>query len=258
MRLIRWIRAKRDAFETWLRDLPDKGLTLRVLAFVAVLLLALGFLILINWLLRGGGLWGDLVFAIVIMTLALWTLRRLQLSWFHRDDRFVLTRALAATLVVLVGIPIALVNRLAGALILGGAFLAWLVVAIVRKLRKESVPPLWPAAFAAVGLLLVVLFIQKPFTPSDLVPEAAPVPRAAAEGSDAQLAMTFRPLLFFDSGETRYPLDIDEAIEDDRVDQCRKYLVVDRCHGRRQRRGDRHDVRLPRLRRVRSAAARRR
>ena len=52
MRLIRWIRAKRDAFETWLRDLPDKGLTLRVLAFVAVLLLALGFLILINWLLR--------------------------------------------------------------------------------------------------------------------------------------------------------------------------------------------------------------
>ena len=133
-------RAKRDAFETWLRVLPDKGLTLRVLAFVAVLLLALGFLILINWLLRGGGLWGDLVFAIVIMTLALWTLRRLQLSWFHRDDRFVLTRALAATLVVLIGIPIALVNQLAGALIIGGAFLAWLVVAIVRKLRKESVP----------------------------------------------------------------------------------------------------------------------
>ncbi|MGH3044990.1 MAG: hypothetical protein ACRDM2_09690, partial [Gaiellaceae bacterium] len=82
MRFFRWIKAKRDAFETWLKDLPDKGLTLRVLAFVAVLLLALGFLILINWLLRGGGLWGDLVFAIVIMTLALWILRRLQLSLF--------------------------------------------------------------------------------------------------------------------------------------------------------------------------------
>ena len=172
---------------------------------------------------------GDLVFAIVIMTLALWILRRLQLSLFQRDDRFVLTRAFAATLVVLVGIPIALVNWLAGALILGGAFLAWLVVAIVRKRRKESVPPLWPAAFVAVGLLLVVLFVQKPFTPSDPVPEAAPVPRAAVEGSDAQLAMTFRPILFFDSGELRYPLDIDEAIEDDRIDQCRKYLVVDRC-----------------------------
>ena len=230
MRLFTWLKAQRDRFVAWVRGLPDRGLSLRVGAFVAVLLLALGFLILINWLLRGGGLWGDLVFAIVIMTLALWILRRLQLSLFKRDDRFVLTRAFAATLVVLVGIPIALVNWLAGALILGGAFLAWLVVAIVRKWRKESVPPLWPAAFVAVGLLLVVLFVQKPFTPSDPVPDALPVPRAAAEGSDAQLAMTFRPLLFFDSGELRYPLDIDEAIEDDRIDQCRKYLVVDRCH----------------------------
>jgi hypothetical protein len=229
MRLFRWIKAKRDDALTWIHALPDKGLTLRVFAFVAVLLLALGCLILINWLLRGGGLWGDLVFAIVIMTLALWILRRLQLSWFHRDHRFVLTRALAATLVVLVGIPIALVNWLAGAIILGGAFVVWAVVAIVRKWRKKSVPPLWPAAFVAVGLLVAVLFVQKPFTPSDTVPDAAPVPPAAAEGSDADLAMTFRPLLFFDSGESRYPLDIDEAIEEDRIDQCRKYLVVDRC-----------------------------
>jgi hypothetical protein len=229
MRLFRWIKAKRDTFVAWIRGLPDKGLSLRVAAFVAMLLLALGALILINWILRGGGLWGDLVFAIVIMTFALWILRRLQLSLFKRDDRFVLTRAFAATLVVLVGIPIALVNWLAGALILGSAFLVWVVVAVVRKRRKESIPPLWPAAFVAVGLLLVVLFIQKPFTPSDFVPEASPVPRAAAEGSDGDLAKTFRPLLFFDSGERRYPLDIDDAITEGRIDQCRKYLVVDSC-----------------------------
>jgi hypothetical protein len=229
MRLFRWIKGRRDAFVTWIHDLPAKGLSLRVAAFVAVLLLALGCLIAINWLLRGGGLWGDLAFAIVIMTVALWILRRLQLSLFNRKSRLILTRAFAATLVVLVGIPIALVNWLAGALILGGAFLVWAVVASIRLLRKKPLPPLWPAAFVSVGLLLLVLFIQKPFTPSDFVPEAAPVPRAAAEGSDAQLAATFRPLLFFDSGERRYPLDIDDAIAEGRIDQCRKYLVVDNC-----------------------------
>ena len=172
---------------------------------------------------------GGPVFTIMVMTLALWILRRLQLSLFERDDRFVLASAFAATLVVLVGIPIALVNWLAGALVLGGAFLAWLVVAIVRKRRKESVPPLWPAALVAVGLLLVVLFVPEAVHAFGPRARGAPVPRAAVEGSDAQLALTFRPILFFDSGELRYPLDIDEAIEDDRIDQCRKYLVVDRC-----------------------------
>ena len=171
---------------------------------------------------------GDLVFAIVIMMLALWTLRRLELSWFHRDDRFVLTRALAATLAVLIGIPIAVVNQLAGALHYRWRVPRRLVVAIVRKLREESVLPLWPAASAAVGLPLAAL----PSRSRSRLRTSCPRPRRAGGGGrglDAELAMTFRPLLFFDSGETRYPLDIDKAIEDGRVDQCRKYLVVDRC-----------------------------
>ena len=58
MRLFKWLKAQRDTFVAWARGLPDRGLSLRVAAFVAVLLLALGSLILINWLLRGGGLWG--------------------------------------------------------------------------------------------------------------------------------------------------------------------------------------------------------
>ena len=199
--------------------LPNRGLNLRVGSFVAVLLLALGFLILINWLLRGGGKWGDLVFAIVIGTLALWILRRLQLSLFKRERSTgsCLTRAFAATLVLRQASPIALVNWLAGACILGGAFLVWLVVAIVRKWRKESVP----APCVAVGLPA-----RRPFRSRSRPRPRIRARRAAGAsrrrgGLDAELAMTFRPLLFFDSANS-LPPRIDEAIEDDRIDQCRK------------------------------------
>ena len=212
------------------RDLAPEpsgqGATLRVLAFVVVLLIALGFLMLINWLLRGGGLWGDLVFALVIMTLAFWILGRLQLSsscsGTNRTSRRS-TRALAATMFVLVGVPITLVNWLAGLIIL----FVPLLVATGPRLHESYLgwpktrrPPLWKVTLGAIGLLILFLLFQKPLTPEDLVPEAIPVPRAAAEGSDAQLAAAFRPLLFFDSGERRYPLDIDDAIADEPDRPC--------------------------------------
>jgi hypothetical protein len=230
VRLGESLEAKRE----WLRDridaLPDKGRSVRWGALTILLVAAIGFLVLVNWLLRGGGLWGDLAFALVLTTLVFWTLRRL-LGFLFKEKEGVaaLPRALAATLFALVGVPIALVNWLAGLVFLALPLVAWGGLELYRRRRKPPThaPALWKVVLCSVGLLILFLVFQKPLTPSDLVPE--PVPAAALEGSDAQLAAAFRPLLFFDSGERRYPLDIDDAIAANRIDMCRKYVITDSC-----------------------------
>jgi hypothetical protein len=233
VRLKDWVRAKWSAALEWKDGLPDKGRALRMGAFVVALLIAIAFLLLINWMLRGGGLWGDLAFALVITTLAFWILVRLVNFLLRQKENEVkaLPRALAATMFVLVGVPITLVNWLAGLIFLFVPLLVAIVLVFTSRYkgRPKTAPALWKVTLASIGLLILFLLFQKPLTPEDLVPEAIPVPRAAAEGSDAQLAAAFRPLLFFDSGERRYPLDIDDAIADNRIDQCRKYLIADNC-----------------------------
>jgi hypothetical protein len=41
--------------------------------------------------------------------------------------------------------------------------------------------------------------------------------------------MTFRPLVFLDAAEKRYPLDIEEAITDERIRMCRTGIRGDAC-----------------------------
>ena len=233
VRLKAWLRGKWDRALAWMQKLPDQGRALRMGAFVVSLLIAIAFLLLVNWMLRGGGLWGDLAFALVITTLAFWILGRLLVFLLREKENEVsaLPRALAATMFVLVGVPITLVNWLAGLIFL---FVPLLVATVLvftsrHKGRPKKAPALWKVTLVSIGLLILFLLVQKPLTPEDLVPEAIPVPRAAAEGSDAQLAAAFRPLLFFDSGERRYPLDIDDAIGANRINMCRKYLIADNC-----------------------------
>jgi hypothetical protein len=233
VRLTDRVKTRWDAVLEWMRKLPDQGRALRMGAFVVALLIAIAFLLLINWMLRGGGLWGDLAFALVITTLAFWILVRLVNVLLRQKENEVkaLPRALAATMFVLVGVPITLVNWLAGLIFLFIPLLVAIVLVFTSRYkgRPKTAPALWKVTLVSIGLLIVFLLFQKPLTPENLVPEAIPVPRAAAEGSDAQLAEAFRPLLFFDSGERRYPLDIDDAIADNRIDQCRKYLIADNC-----------------------------
>jgi hypothetical protein len=233
VRLKAWLKVQWDALLAWMQALPDRGRALRMGAFVVLLLVALGFLLLVNWMLRGGGLWGDLAFALVITTLAFWILGRLlaMLLRENPDQVSALPRALAATMLVLVGVPVTLVNWLAGLVFLVLPLLVAIVLVFTSRYagRPKKAPALWKVTLVTIGVLILFLLFQKPLTPEELVPEAIPVPRAAAEGSDAQLAAAFRPLLFFDSGERRYPLDVDDAIADNRIDQCRKYLIADNC-----------------------------
>jgi hypothetical protein len=62
---------------------------------------------------------------------------------------------------------------------------------------------------------------------TDRVPRA--VPPAQVEEADVELATAFRPYLFFDAAETRYPLDIEYAIDQRRVRVCQAGVRGDDC-----------------------------
>ena len=209
--------------------LPEHGRAVRILTGILLFGLAFAVLVSLNVLLRAGGLWGDLAFAVVVTTAVLWGLSRATRPLLGRSKRFrAFPRAVAATLLGLIGVPVAIVTRPVGAVLLVAPFLAWAVL-LVRHLRRTGapLPPLWAASLVAVGLVLAFVAVRPSFSSTDRVPRA--VPAAQLEEVDADVAERFRPLLFFDSAEQRYPLDIEDAIADGRVEMCRGGLRGDDC-----------------------------
>lgn len=230
------VRTRRDAFverlEAEKARLHARRLWVRVLVGGVLFALALGILIGLNVLLRAGGLWGDLLFAVVVTTVVFWVLTQLAKPLVGKDKKFhAFPRALSATVYALVGAPVAYVTWPVGTAFLLAPVAVWLVLYALHRLkgRPARLPPLWAAALLAVGLLLVFVAVRTPLTPDDRVPRAVPV--AQIEEADAELARLFRPHLFFDSGEQRYPLDIDDAIAAGRVAMCRGGVSGDDCVG---------------------------
>lgn len=220
----------REAVLAALDRLPDRGRTLRILAGILLFLVAFGALVGLNVLLRAWGLWGDLAFALIVTTVVLWALTRATRPLLGRDKRFrAFPRALSATVMVLVGFPLALVTWPVGTILLAAPLVAWGVIVLVRRLgiARVRLPPLWPAALLGVGLVLLFVGLRPSLSPTDTVPRA--VPAAQLEEVDADLADLFRPLLFFDSGEQRYPLDIEDAIAEGRITMCRRGVRGDDC-----------------------------
>jgi hypothetical protein len=220
-------RTKIDRARTELKAAPQWRRAFRLLAGASLVLLAFGTLVALNLLLRAGGLWGDLAFALIVTTAVLWALTwtTSHLLGRARDWR-AFARALSATLVLLVGLPVALVTLPFGAVILLVPIALWLPLYFLRK-RPAWLPPLWPVALAAVGLVVLFVLVRTPLTPADRVPRA--VPRAQVDEANRELADRFRPFIFFDSAEQRYPLDVEDAIADGRVDMCSGGFSADDC-----------------------------
>ena len=212
-----------------LARLPEHGRAVRILTGILLFGLAFAVLVTLNVLLRAGGLWGDLAFAVVVTTAVLWALTRATRPLLGRNKEFkAFPRAVAATLLGLIGIPVAVVTWPVGTALLLAPFVVW-VALLVRRVRSAGalLPPLWTASLAAVGLVLLFVAVRPSFSSTERVPRA--VPAAQIEEVDADVAERFRPLLFFDSGEQRYPLDIEDAIADGRIEMCRGGLRGDRC-----------------------------
>jgi len=211
-----------ERFRAFLARLPDQGRTVRVLAGLVLFLLAFGVLVALNVLLRAGGLWGDLAFALVVTTAVLWALTRATRVLLGRDKQFrAFPRAVSATVLALIGLPVAVVTWPLGTALLLLPLAAWGVVLLARHFGavRHDLPPLWAAALVGVGLLVLFVGLRPSLSSADRVPRA--VPPARVDEADADIAERFRPLLFFDSGEQRYPLDIEDAIADGRMEMCR-------------------------------------
>jgi hypothetical protein len=234
---------------------PDDTRAVAIRWAIAILLFLVALLLLaaMNFLLRGSGLWGDLGFAIIITTAVFWALRRLAHVFLVEGDIKALPRAFATTIFVLVGVPVAWVTKPAGLVLLLLPVGIWALAQLVYSLRdgkarkaaareagpeappadraqrKKRYPIFWQAEVAGVLLLGIVLFVAPNVGSPDQV--ALAVPAADLEGGEQDLAVAreFQPLLFFDSGERRYPLDIQDAIAANRMKMCRKAVGDDNC-----------------------------
>jgi hypothetical protein len=203
---------------------------------IALFLVSLVVLVSLSWLLRGAGLWGDLAFAIVVTTGIFWIARQAAAFFLHEDAGRALPRAFATTIFVLVGVPVAYVTRPWGLVLLLAPVGVWAVCQFVywlREKRRGTKPPrypvFWQAEVVGVGLLAIVLFVAPSVGSPERVPQAVPAADLAGGEQDLTVAERFRPLVFFDSGERRFPLDIQDAIADDRVQICRKAVGDDNC-----------------------------
>jgi hypothetical protein len=227
-------------FDRWISGPGGWSVFVRWVVAITLFGLAVGFLVFLSWLLRGAGLWGDLAFAIVVTTGVFWIARRVASKWLEEGPVKSLLRAFSTTIFVLVGVPIAWVTRPVGIGLLFLPIVVWAAFRIVDRWfhRLEHKPVFWLAEAVGVLLLGFVLLVA-PSVGSvigepDLVPEAD----AAAGEKDAAVAERFRPLLFFDSGEVRFPLDVDDAIDEGRMQMCRKAVRNDDACERVEAAGD--------------------
>jgi hypothetical protein len=235
MRAFARLRSKLAALERRVRvffaGAGGRGVAARWILAILLFLVAVAFLVFLSWLLRGAGLWGDLAFAILVTTGVFWIARRLAEPLLHEGPIRALPRAFAATVFVLIGIPVAYVTRPVGfvLLLLPIALYASVRIARWRWGRPGWRPVFWQAEVAGVALLGIVLLVAPSVATTDRVPKAVPAASTERGELDAAVAERFRPLLFFDSGEQRFPLDIQDAIAGGRVEMCRKAVRDDLC-----------------------------
>jgi hypothetical protein len=174
-------------------------------ALLLLLFFALLVLVALNWVERRE-IWGELVFALIILWLGLVALT--QLSDERLEKRLRVPplpgwQAAIWAVVTVLALPIAIVYWPWGFLLFAAP--ALVVYGLVRRM---ILVPLWLAALLGLGMLLVgVVISSKLATPNDMSPAAA----TPAVADSEELAWRFRPLLFFDDDEEFIPLDIEDA-----------------------------------------------
>jgi hypothetical protein len=234
-----WVEARWNDLLDFLHKEEDRrAVAARWAIAIALFFVALAALVGLGWLLRGAGLWGDLAFAIVVTTAVFWILRRLASLFLGESDVRALPRAFATTIFVLVGFPVAWVTRWAGLALLFLPVAVWAVAQFIYWLQdrgkpkprpERRFPVFWHAEVGGVTLLAIVLFLVPSVGSADRVPQAVPADSTEAGQAGLELAERFKPLLFFDSTERFYPVDIQDAIAGNRVEMCRKAVGDDNC-----------------------------
>src|SRR5918995_1766066 len=190
-----------------------------------LLVAAFAGLIVLNILVRH--LWGELVYGVIVTAIAFWALaqtnlvRRLRESW--EDPGFSLRRAFVWATFVVVALPVALIHpqRLQAMAVLLLIPVGWLAYRGVRHLANRSTDKRQPWIPVAVGISFLFVFVWRTDPVDEAEPAAASPPLPAAESPEAAtLARRVRPMLLFDRGESRAPLDIDDAISGRRFRNC--------------------------------------
>jgi hypothetical protein len=204
-----------------------------ILETVALLILVIaGWAALtgLDWVVREG-LWGEWAFAMIGASLAIWLLARATARLARRilpqRYSFIAPRAWQAPIwaaLPLVAVPFAALTRPWG-IVLTVSLLAILLALLPRtKVTFPNMlqPVQWIAPFVAVAAATSFVWLNISI---DKGVEASATPRVA---NALELAYHYRPLLFFDSREQFFPMNIETAIHDSRVEQC-KYTLSNSC-----------------------------
>jgi hypothetical protein len=215
----------------WLAANREAGHVLIVLLLVG----ALGSLVALNYLV--GSLWGELIYGIVVTTAAIWALSHVRpVRWLLTEwdePGFSVPRAALWATFAVVAFPVAILRGKWAVVALVAAPLGWVVYRAVRhelaarNWLPEATPERRGWIFGALGLIVLAGFLwllpHVPHVSRVVVAETrtGPLPAPAPENAtDAELAWHVRPVLLFDRGESRVPLDITDAIGNRRVWAC--------------------------------------
>jgi hypothetical protein len=217
-----------QSVQEWLRKLPRARIAIRILVGSVLFVVAVLALIGLSKALSDWGLWGDLAFAIIITTAALWPLLRSAGRLLSENPHFSpFGWALGLTTLFLVGLPIAVVTWPVGTMLGAIPIVVCLVGNLLRGRTRFQPPTFWESALLSVAALVAYVGVGGPLAVTDPVPRA--LPQAQLENADVAVARAFRPYLFFDTAEKRYPLDIEDAIDQGRISMCRAGVRGDDC-----------------------------
>jgi hypothetical protein len=194
-------------------------------ALLALLVAAIGVLVGLNSALESG-IWGELAFAVVVVAGTIFILNALAAAVVTRSIAALrgwsgLLLAVLAAFYAVIALPLAGAKGAVGLAILLGSTAAVLALSFLRA--RLGLPRVAVAALAGVVAIVAYAYAA----PGG---DGAPAPRAVSQPASAdlvQLAQTFRPLLFFDSGERFIPLDIELAFAETRVRGCTNAIALD-------------------------------
>jgi hypothetical protein len=198
-------------------------------ALFVLVLLGWAALTGLDWLVHEG-LWGEWAFAMIGASVAIWLLGRgiarlsgrLPKGFWFVTPRWWQTPIWA--LFPLVGVPFAALARPWGIVATALVFLGLLVLLPQARIsfHKQLQPIQWVAPLVAVAAAAAFVWLHISIDQGVGASPTRPVANALA------LAYRYRPMLFFDSREQFFPMNIETAMHDSRVEQC-KYTLGKSC-----------------------------
>jgi hypothetical protein len=177
------------------------------------------------------GLWGEFVFAVIVMTVLLWILAHsLPRFWeFLHIEPPTWWQAPVLTAFVLVGLPLAIANRWWGVILFAAFAISsyWILYVLATRtgVRTTLVPV--ACAGATVAAMVVTIAVAKgPARRDDRVSDKV---RLISFPGANEMALRYRPVLRFDGRERFAPLDIDAAIKRKELFVCRNSIGGNKC-----------------------------